>query len=117
MEAQAGVLVTAKAIQAKLAVPPYSVLVQAVEGEDALESMEVLVAHGVHTRKEAEVLVEVALAVTGLMAQTTHSDVAMGAAVPLEVVGQHPQGRLELEERPVAAEAEAEVLMPLVVAL
>ena len=117
MAEEAAVLVTAKAIQAKLADLPYSVLVRVAAEDDALESMEVLVVHGVRTRKAVAERVEVALAATGLMAQTIYSDVVMAVAVPLEVVDQHQRERLGWEERQVVEAVEAEVLMPLVVAL
>jgi hypothetical protein len=88
LAAEVGAQVTAKAIQAKLVVPPYSVLAQVVVEDDALQSLEVLVVHGVHTRKAAAEQVEAETAVTGLMAQTIYSDVVTAAGVPLEGVGQ-----------------------------
>lgn len=113
MEAEVGVLVTATASQVRLAARPYSVLVVVEEEDDALQFLEVLVAHGVHMMLAVAVRVEVAMAVMRLMSVLTPSVAEMVVAVPLEAAGQYPQERLELEVRQEVVEAEAEVLMPL----
>ena len=82
------VLVTAKAIPAKLVVPLYSVQAAGVAADEWLQSLEERAEPGVHTRKAEGARVEGAKAVTRLMALTMPSVVEMVPEVPLEATGQ-----------------------------